>query len=488
MADGMPQVGEVVAAKYRIDRLLGKGGMGAVFAATHTLTGKRLALKVMLPEMLGEAELVERFIREARASARIDSAHVVDVYDVGQEGGTLFMVMELLQGEALSALLERGGVPRNEVLQLLLGAMRGVAAAHAVGVVHRDLKPDNIFIVRREEVAPQAKVLDFGISKLGGVDGLTAAPRLTRTGAALGTPYYMAPEQVSGLKDVDARADIYAFGVILFEIITGRVPFDANNFPSLMLKIVSGEPPSPRSLNPEVPQRLEAIVAKAMSRDREARYQRMQELIAAVEQYLLGMEATSPSLSPRAPGSPVATPMMAERDSSPPRPGWGLLLVIVGSAALCAGAFALWSSLSSRPAPVAAPEHDSAPGEPNLPGRAAGALSNAEVAVSGVVPAGSDAGLAEGPLQEVAQPLREPDTAHKTPAGKSAAPARPRGPSRREPSPPGAGADEAAAAVQTPQLELRPASPTPVQAPYPAPGAPDPDVRHRAGKMELSDF
>jgi len=280
----MPKTGDLIAAKYRIEQLIGVGGMGAVFSATHQYTGKRVALKWMLPELAKDEDAVRRFMREARAAGRISHPNVVDVYDVGQHDDSYFLVMEYLHGEPLTSALARRDLTPTEVLTLLLPAMRGVAAAHRQGVVHRDLKPDNIFLAYEEDgVRREAKVLDFGISKLASDD--QTSMHLTRTGAVIGTPYYMSPEQIRGTGEIDRRSDVYAFGVILYEALSGQVPFMAETYGALVLEIATGTPQPLTELVPNLPLELSRIVLRAMARDVSARYPTMEDLIAALEPF-----------------------------------------------------------------------------------------------------------------------------------------------------------------------------------------------------------
>jgi serine/threonine-protein kinase len=288
----MPKVGDVIADKYTIEQLIGLGGMGAVFAATHKFTGKRVALKWMLPELAQDVDAVQRFMREAHAAGRINHPNVVDVYDVGQHEDSYFLVMEYLHGEPLTSALARRDMSSSELLQLMLPAMRGVAAAHRQGVVHRDLKPDNIFLAYEEDGSRrESKVLDFGISKLSN-EGVVN-PRLTKTGAVVGTPYYMSPEQIRGSDLLDKRADVYAFGVILYEALTGQVPFHADTYGALVLEIATGTPKTPRELVPSLPSELSRIVLRAMSRDAPQRYPDMESLVRALEPFALGAGAGS---------------------------------------------------------------------------------------------------------------------------------------------------------------------------------------------------
>ena len=290
----LPQISAVIAGKYRIDRLIARGGMGAVYAATHLVSGKRVALKWMLPSIGQIPDARERFIREACATARIDHPNIVDIYDVGDERGSVYLVMEYLRGETLCERLERELIPAQEAIALFIPALRGVAAAHAHGVIHRDLKPDNIFLCRTAEGDPlEPKVLDFGISKITGAESRDHS--LTRSGAVLGTPYYMSPEQVRGARDVDQRADVYAFGVMLYEVLTGHRPFDAETYNQLILKIVTETPAPMASLNPSVDPRLVQIVERAMARDPNTRFPTIDALAMALEPFSGGVRFRSSS-------------------------------------------------------------------------------------------------------------------------------------------------------------------------------------------------
>jgi eukaryotic-like serine/threonine-protein kinase len=241
MAHPAPQIGEVVAERYEIESIIGRGGMGIVYAARHTISGRRVALKWMEPEPDGDAGSMERFLREARAMGRIEHGNVVGVLDVGTVGEAAYLVMELLRGESLRAVIDREApMPIERALSLILPAMQGVEAAHRAGVVHRDLKPENLFVAKLADGSEVTKVLDFGISK---VDESTRSgsrkhENLTKTGHVVGTPQYMAPEQVRGVA-VDARTDVWALGTILYEMLTAKVPFEAENFGGLLVAIAT---------------------------------------------------------------------------------------------------------------------------------------------------------------------------------------------------------------------------------------------------------
>jgi eukaryotic-like serine/threonine-protein kinase len=279
----LPAPGQVIGDKYRIEGLLGRGGMGAVFHATHLVTDKPVALKVML-QPASDARVRRRFLREARAAGRIAHPNVVDVYDVGQDGDFGYLVMELLRGETLGARLSRGKLDVREAIDLLAPAMRGVAAVHRAGVVHRDLKPENIFLCQDTEGAVrEAKVLDLGISAIVAFD--VNDPTLTQDGAQLGTPAYMSPEQLQSSREVDARTDVYAFGVILYEMLTGVLPFSADSYNGLVLAIVNAEPRNPSELRADLPSELGAIVMHALAKRRDERFESVDDLLEALRPY-----------------------------------------------------------------------------------------------------------------------------------------------------------------------------------------------------------
>jgi serine/threonine-protein kinase len=277
----LPQ--QVLAGKYRIERELGQGGMGVVYAARHVLTGRLVAIKWMLSGG-NDKERSQRFMREARAAGRVDHPNVVQVLDFGEDARGPFIVMEFLQGEPLSSLLSRVRLSPAEAIDLLMPALRGVHAAHNEGVVHRDLKPDNIFLCRTRDGAPaEAKVLDFGISKL--VFGGEPVDTLTRPGSLIGTPHYMAPERVRGQRETDRRSDVYSFGVILYEVLTGRLPYDTGHVGELIVRITTQPPAPPRAIDPRIPPELEAIVLKAMARRISDRYPDIESFALALEAF-----------------------------------------------------------------------------------------------------------------------------------------------------------------------------------------------------------
>jgi eukaryotic-like serine/threonine-protein kinase len=276
--------GDVLAGKYRVERVLGAGGMGVVVAAHHIQLDERVALKFLLPEALGDAEAVARFAREARNAVKIKSEHVARVIDVGAlPNGAPYMVMEYLEGGDLAAWIkQRGALPIEQAIEFVLQACVAVADAHALGIVHRDLKPANLSCVRRTDGQLSIKVLDFGISKLADGAGTGSGMAMTRTAALMGSPLYMSPEQMRSAKDVDALTDIWALGIILVELMTGRPPFQAGSVTELAIKVNNEPTPAVRTLRPDVPADLEAVIFKCLEKDRNRRYRNVAELALAL--------------------------------------------------------------------------------------------------------------------------------------------------------------------------------------------------------------
>jgi serine/threonine-protein kinase len=282
----MIQQGELLAGKYRVEQVLGAGGMGYVVAALHEQLGQRVAVKLLVPELCENEDSVTRFLREARAAVKIHSEHVARVLDVGElTNGSPYMVMEFLSGRDLSEELDQPGDLEIPVaIDYLLQASEAVAEAHSLGVIHRDLKPANLFLTHRPDGSPLVKVLDFGISKAINVDdsALEPAPSLTATHSLLGSPAYMSPEQIRRPKQVDTRTDIWSLGSILWELLTHDPPFNADSPLALLAAVVSDPLPSIRDLRPDVPVELEAVIAKCLEKNPDNRYQTVAELADAL--------------------------------------------------------------------------------------------------------------------------------------------------------------------------------------------------------------
>ena len=278
--------GEVLAGKYRIDRVLGRGGMGAVFSATNATIGKRVALKFLTREAARDKSATQRFQREAEAAGVIESEHIVHVFDSGTtEDGLPFLVMELLTGEDLRSRLQRDGMlPVRDATDIATQILRGLVRAHAAGIIHRDLKPDNVFLCRRDDGSTLAKIVDFGISKL---SHGRSAKTLTRRGTVLGTAYYMAPEQAQAAEGVDHRADLYGVGTILFEMLAGRPPHVAPTHEAVLVAICTKDAPDVRTLRPDTPGALARVLERALARERDQR-------IASAREFLEALGGTPP--------------------------------------------------------------------------------------------------------------------------------------------------------------------------------------------------
>jgi eukaryotic-like serine/threonine-protein kinase len=285
--EGAPEPGELIAGKYVVESVLGVGGMGLVLSARHVQLNQSVAIKLLRPGAAGVSS-VGRFLREARAAAAIRSEHVARVIDVGTlDSGLPFIVMERLAGCDLAALLAaRGRVPCAEAVSLVLQACEAVGEAHALGIIHRDLKPSNLFVTTRMDGSPLLKVLDFGISKIQNPTAFTEAdPTLTASGSVLGSPAYMSPEQIRSGKATDARSDVWAMGVILYELIAGQSPFVGETIGDTLVKIASEPAPALKSLAPDIPQPVADLVARCMIRDPEQRTGSIAELARGLQPF-----------------------------------------------------------------------------------------------------------------------------------------------------------------------------------------------------------
>ncbi|MCC7538388.1 MAG: serine/threonine protein kinase [Deltaproteobacteria bacterium] len=461
MTDGAARADDALVGKtlrdcYRVIRRIGEGGMGAVYEAEHTRIGRRVAIKCLHPQHAQNADIVRRFHREAQAAARIGNEHIVEVTDMGElPDGSPFFVLELLTGQSLSDLVRQGPLPIGRAVRVAEQICDALEAAHVAGIVHRDLKPENVFLVRKSRDPDFVKVLDFGISRF-----REAAERVggasTAAGSTLGTPYYMSPEQAHGLKDIDARVDVWAMGVILYQLLTGRLPFEAETYPLLVLKIVSEQPSPIAAFRNDVPAALDAIVLRAMAKPRDERFPSMAALAQVLAPYrglddspemrvplagaALGAASSTPSLggmsamldSGRGPleGSgarpsfgvmPTPAPTSSVASSAAP-PGVGaraILALLVGGVLLATligvGTFTVLSTTARGPArapePVAHPVSATAPiPSPPAPTAAPVAARPAALPVPAPTPASPPAGtapVASAPVAPAAPALPE---------------------------------------------------------------------------------
>ncbi|HKO47102.1 MAG TPA: serine/threonine-protein kinase, partial [Polyangiaceae bacterium] len=344
MSEGALAPGTVLAGKFRVVSRLGEGGMGSVYEIEHELTKHRRALKLLHKSMAAMPSVVERFLREASAAGRVGNPHIVETFDAGVlDTGEPYLVMEILRGVPLSSRIASGKMPFLEVVDLIGQAAAGVFAAHNAGIVHRDLKPDNLFITEGSDGRPFVKILDFGISKFDPqkIGGL----QLTQEGAALGTPYYMPPEQIRGEGSLDARADVYALGVILYECLAGVRPFEAETLAHLAILIHTGQPLPIAQHRPDLPPGFAQLVHSAMATDRGQRTQTAGDLRNQLEAYgSVGFRSQIRN-SPLPPPSIVTARALSTsaagislRPSVPAKAPTSLLLVVISSLGLATAA------------------------------------------------------------------------------------------------------------------------------------------------------
>jgi serine/threonine-protein kinase len=308
----------VLAGKYKVERVVGVGGMGVVLAARHLELDERVAIKMLLPTLSPLGEPATRFVREARAAIKIRNEHVVRVFDVGRlEGGAPYIVMEYLEGSDLSRLVEEIGPLRVEdAIEYVVQACEAIAAAHALGTVHRDLKPANLFLARTGDGRACVKVLDFGISKI--AEGDAGSPRgLTSTSAIMGTPCFMSPEQLRSTRDVDARADIWSIGAILHALLTGDPPYDGESNADVSAKIIRDAPTPIRQIRPEVPKEVEDVILRCLEKDPSARFKDVAELAQALAA-VTHRESIKVSAARVSRGAAGVAPTMMSRRSDPP--------------------------------------------------------------------------------------------------------------------------------------------------------------------------
>ena len=452
-----PLIAQLVADRYRVIRKLGEGGMGSVYLAEHVVIEKKFALKVLAPELSRRSDLVARFLQEARSASRIGHENVIDIMDFGQSpDGLVYIAMEFLDGKDLGEIVRgKGAMEWSEAREIVLQICRALRAAHDKGIVHRDMKPENIFLIQREGQPHFVKILDFGIAKVMGLD--PNGPRLTRTGMIFGTPEYMAPEQAEG-KDTDHRADIYAVGCILYHLITGQTPFVAESFMTMLTKHLMEEPVPPSARRPDlvITPEMDALVLKALEKDREKRWQSMAELLeavmvcpgpetatpkppggqtvamggahAAAALKILHAKSTGPGterVSRMAVDSALSTAGIGGQVSSASR-GKTLFLVIVG--VVLGGAVAAWFALShGKPAlPPPAPPAVTAPPAAVVPTHPPAPAPSVAIPEPAVVPAAAVAPAAATEEPNAAPSVKHGSRGHKVKTAptttKSAAP------------------------------------------------------------------
>jgi tRNA A-37 threonylcarbamoyl transferase component Bud32 len=312
-------VGQIVGGRYRLTQLLGAGGMGEVYAAQHIHIHKKVAVKLLHPEINTNPEALERFRREANSASSIGHDNIVGIDDFGQmDDGRVYLCMEFLEGQSLADAMQiPGGLDPVRALDLMIQVCDGLAAAHAKGIIHRDMKPENVFLTRRSDGTEVAKILDFGIAKVSGTDENQS---LTKTGTVFGTPHYMSPEQALGQK-LDHRADIYSAGVMLFEIFTGQVPFKAESFMGILSQHITKQPPTPSTMTPgrTIPQPIEDLILRAMAKEPGKRFASIREMGNVLRQL-------RDSIAPSVKGQPRMATLAFGSGSSPaaqasPAPG-----------------------------------------------------------------------------------------------------------------------------------------------------------------------
>jgi serine/threonine-protein kinase len=355
--------GEVFAGKYVVEREIGAGGMGVVVAARHKQLGQTVAIKLLNVPSEVRPEAVKRFLVEAQAAARLRSEHVARVMDADvDDRGRHYIVMEYLQGADLGGLLEKTGpLPITDAVGYVMQACEGIAEAHANGIIHRDLKPENLFVTRRIDGSPLVKVLDFGISKMLS-DDLRPQHSVTPSGALMGSPLYMSPEQLRVGSVVDARSDVWGLGVILYELVTNRIPFAGAELPQLIAAVLAGAPAPVESLRADVPPALAAVISRALAKAPEGRFANVGELALALAPWAPPWASDCAARAARTLGLASGVEVIASSPISVPPPPApprgrrrGALVAAGAAAAIVVAAFVLLRGGSSPPPPLPSP-------------------------------------------------------------------------------------------------------------------------------------
>lgn len=403
------RIGTLFAGRYKMEGILGTGGTGVVYEASHFWTSRRVAVKLLKPHLAEDVSLVRRFLQEARSASEVAHANVIQVLDMGaEEDGCVFLVMERLEGQSLGARLDDAGtLELGEMLELLVPLMDALVIAHQQGIVHRDLKPENIYLHHDLRGRRVPKLLDFGMSKI--LDPTWG--QATVTGTIVGTPYYMAPEQAEGAKDQGPACDVWSMGVVMFRCLSGRLPFTASSPPALLLALVRDTPPALRDVAPHVPEPIAEVIDRALTRDREARWADMGAFLDALREAAREAGLPFPALP-----SDEPPPAREAFDPGPRRdPRRALRWIAAASAAVLVGAGAYWAM-----------SPDAAEGVANA--------QPAPPAVAAAPPVEAEPELPEAPLEE-ARPVEEPAEADPIEVAEPPAPEPPVEPPAARPPP-----------------------------------------------------
>jgi serine/threonine-protein kinase len=357
-----PLIGNVLAGRYQVKNRIGEGGMGLVYEGLHRDIDKRVAIKVLRDDLSRRPEVVARFRQEAKSASRIGHENIVDIFDFGEtRHGASYFVMEFLEGEDLGNLLgKKATIEAERACDIVLQCCRALSATHAKGIVHRDIKPENIFLTQRDGIDDFVKIVDFGIAKMSDIETDGAPGRkLTKTGMIFGTPEYMSPEQAGG-RELDHRVDVYALGIILYECLAGRVPFEGDTFMGILTQHLTAEAPAIDEVNPhaKVTQELELVIRKALAKSPDDRYQDTEELSEAV---VCALDGRVSRATRRTPPSVLGAPLTSELDAVPRRKTspWVWVAAVMGAAG-----FLVWSALGSLSGRGSGAEASAVPLEP----------------------------------------------------------------------------------------------------------------------------